>query len=487
MTQCKTESRKVQAQMSLDLGIGKRVEAEFDGGLLSSDGGLLLLRKADQKLELTKLASFCYRDNRRADHVKHSIERILQQRIYAIASGYEDCNDASSLRSDVMHRLACGIRPNQQDVLASQPTLSRFENAIDEVALRVLQELLVHTYIRSQKKAPKVLKLSLDTTCDEVHGYQQLSFYNGFYRTDCFTPLFIFTECGFPLAALLRAGNAGISEGAVRMLRTVIEAIKLVWKETKIEFTADAAFANQEMYQFLEENGITYFICIKENHALLCKATEFLEECKEEYEQLSGMETKPLKHGRYIRDKEDYRLWRQKEERLRFSSKAQGRMQEHFEQEVIVQRFTHFPYKAGAWSHPRRIFARCQYGKTGPNIRFVVSNANHVSAETGYRKYCQRAQCENWIKDLKNYLKSDRTSCQEFKANQFRLLMHAFAYILLWQVKRAAKMQYHTTETIILRLLKVSVLVKESVRRVSLHLPSTHPWQSQFHLAWQNL
>ena len=486
MTQCKLSGTEEQGQMSLDLGLGRDIEAKFDGGRISSDGGLLLLRKADEKLELTKLAGICLRDWRRADLVDHSIEQLFQQRIYAIAAGYEDCNDAGHLRFDPMHKLASGLLPDGEKTLASQPTLSRFENSADDVSLQALQKLLVHTYIRTQKKAPKVLRLSMDTTCDEVHGYQQLSFYNGFYKTDCFVPLFIFTEDGFPLAALLRPGNAGIFEGAVRMLRDVIKSIRLVWPNTRIELTADAAFAVREVYHFLEENDITYYMCIKENHALTCLTQELIAECKEEYEQRSG-QAHELKHGRWLDQKEIYKAWRQKEERLRFASKEQGRMQEHFEEEFLVKRFCQFKYEARQWPHPRRIIARCQYGKSGPDIRFIVTNSKYGSAEAAYQKYCQRAQCENWIKDLKNYLKCDRTSCQEFNANQFRLLLHTFAYALIWQIKKSARIHHATVETVRLQLFKVGVLVKVTTRKIWLHLASEHPWQRQYQTAWLNL
>jgi len=486
MTQCKSSGSKEQGQMSLDLGLGKDIEAKFDGGLISSDGGLLLLRKADEKLELSKLAGFCFRDSRRADLVEHPIERLFQQRTFAIAAGYEDCNDAAHLRFDPMHKLASGLLPSGEKTLASQPTLSRFENAADDVTLKALQKLLVHTYIRAQKKAPKVLRLSMDTTCDEVHGYQQLSFYNGFYKTDCYVPLFIFTEDGFPLTALLRPGNAGIFEGAVRMLRDVISSIRLAWPKTRIELTADAAFATREVYHFCEENAVTYYICIKENHALTCKVKDLIAECKKEYEQLTG-QVHELKHGRHMNSKEVYRLWRQKEERLRFASKQEGRMQEHFEEELLVKRFYQFDYEARQWPYPRRVIARCQYGKSGPDIRFVVTNSKYGSAEANYQKYCQRAQCENWIKDLKNYLKCDRTSCQEFNANQLRVLLHAFACVLIWQIKRVAGLRHSTVESVRLQLLKLGVLVKVTARKVWLHLASEHPWQRQFETAWLNL
>jgi hypothetical protein len=205
------------------------VELNFDGGRVCSDGGLLLLRKADDRLELTKVAALCIGDKRRPDFVSHTIQDMLRQRVYAIAAGYEDCNDATKLNSDGMHLLAAGYLPDSGHRLSSQPTLSRFENSIDETAIKAMQGLLVHTWIRKMKRKnrpPKRVRLSMDTTCDPVHGFQQLTFYNGFYETACYTPLFVFTEDGFPLAAELRAGNASPAEGSVRAMKRVVAEIK---------------------------------------------------------------------------------------------------------------------------------------------------------------------------------------------------------------------------------------------------------------------
>jgi hypothetical protein len=484
MTECKSNDKQEQGQLLLDLGFGKEIEAKFDGDGICTDGGLLLLRKADEKLELTELAAFCIRDGRRADLVKHKLRALLRQRIYAIAAGYEDCNDAGKLAVDVMHRMAVGYLPSDRKYLASQPTLSRWENCVDEVALKALQQLLVHTYIRRIKKRPKLIRLAMDTTCDEVHGYQQLSFYNGFYQTDCYVPLFIFDDEGCPLAALLRPGNAGTAEGGLRMLREVVQNLRLAWPGVVIELTADAGFCTPELYEYCENNKITYYIGIKSNAALAHYTKQLVVACKAHYEEF-GLKTEPLKHmsagGRT-------RVCRQKEERVRFASKAEGRMQEHFEDELVIRKFSDFKYDAREWSHARRIIARCDFTSDGPDLRYVVTNAQGGPAKRLYEeKYCRRARCENWIKDLKNYLKCDRTSCQEFNANQFRLLLHTFAYMVLLEVRKQAGLQAATMETVRLQLIKVGVLVKETARRVCLHLASDFPWQKQYAQAWQHL
>jgi len=474
LTECKTDGANKQGQMTLDLGLGKLIQSNFDGGLVSSDGGLLLLRKADDQLELSELAQYCFSDDRRQDLLQHPILGMLRQRIYSIAAGYEDCNDATKLRIDGMHKLAVGRKPSDKLGLASQPTLSRWENSADSVSLDALQKLLVRTYINQQKRKPKVIKLAVDTTCDRVHGYQQLSFYNGFYREYCFTPLFIFTEDGFPLAALLRAGNAGKYDGTVRMLRPIVEELRRTWPRVRIELTADAAFAAPDVYNFCEQNHVTYYIAIAGNHAIQIKAKAFVEQTKALFDELSSDEVELLS-------------WRKKEEARRFRSKEEGRMQEAFEAEqVYIRKFTEFNYQAREWPHERRIICKVECTSQGTDTRYVVTNAKRNRPDNIYAKYCQRAQCENWIKDLKNYLHCDRTSCQEFNANQLRLLLHTFAYILLWKLRKQAKLKYATVETVRLHLLKIGVLVTESVRRICLKFSSTHPWQDEYRLAWNS-
>jgi len=329
----------------------------------------------------------------------------------------------------------------------------------------------------------------MDTTHDEVHGYQQLSFYNGFYQTYCYTPLFIFADCGFPLCALLRQGNAGPAEGALRMLRQIVNDIRLSWTDVRIELSADAGFATPELFEYCEQNGITYYICDGSHNGYAYHSEPLVRECKQLFEELGGRVHQLKKYAIPVDPKARKQAWRQKEERLRFSSKQEGRMQEHFEdEELFIRQYCEFEYASREWSHARRIIARCHYNAEGPEVRYVVTNATGSYPKRLYEdKYCPRARCENWIKELKNYMHCDRTSCQEFNANQLRLLLHTFAYALLWEIRRKAKMKHATVETIRVQLIKVGVLVKETARKVWLHLASEHPWQKQFSTAWLNL
>lgn len=270
------------------------------------------------------------------------------------------------------------------------------------------------------------------------------------------------------------------------MLKMVVHNLRLSWPEVQIEFKADSAFALPELYEYCEANNVTYYISLRPNASVEYHTKELVVECKRLFEELTGQPPVTLRHGKMCK-KEVRRRWRQKEERLRFSSKEEGRMQEHFEQELEIRKFREFRYSARGWSHERRIVARVTYTNTGPEVRFVVTNSTLRSARKVYERYCMRARCENWIKDLKLYLKSGRTSCQEFNANQFRLLLHTFAYTLLWTIRKAAGMGFETLETVRNRLLKVGVRIRETSHAVLLQFPSMHPWKELFERSWAKL
>jgi hypothetical protein len=485
MSKSKTNSADKQGQMTLDLPNLKTIEQDFDGGQVCSDGGLLILRKADQRLDLTELASFTIRDKRRPEYIEHSIQDLFRQRIYGIAAGYEDCNDATMVRHDAMHKLAVGKDLAWSVNLASQPTLSRFEYMADATTNAALQKLLVHLYIKRFRKAPKVLRLAMDTTCDEAYGEQQMIDFNGYYGTLCYAPLFIFTEDGFPLCALLRPGSPNPIDDAIRMLRQVIKEIRLSWPSVRIEVSADAAFGSSEMFDFLEDSGLTYFFAVAGHSGLAYHAQELVFRCKREFEEFGFQSPELKKYGALVDPKDRLAAWRRREEKIRYSTKDEGRAQELFEGDLHIRKFSEFRYQSREWRSDRRFIFRVDYTMTGPDTRFVVTNYKGGNAKTLYEnRYCPRSQCENWIKDLKLYLSSGRTSCQEFDANQFRLLLHTLAYILIWETRKAARLPAMTVETFRLQVLKIGVLVQESASKIRLRLASQFPWQEQFRVAW---
>ena len=477
MTKCTT--KPLGSQLNFCFGLGKPVVGAFDGGRISSDGGVMLLRQADNRLGLCSQVAMCLGEKRRPDLVRHDLVSLVRQRVYGIAAGYEDGNDSMFLRNDPMHKLAVGRLPETGGALASQASVSRFENSVKPNELGFLQDLLVHLYVQKKRKAPKQIVLDIDTTCDEVHGYQQLSFYNGFYGTYCFTPMFVFDQDGFPLAALLRPGNAAPAERAVSVLRRIVAILRSAWPGVGIELRADAGFCVPELYEFCESAGVTYFIGLKSNPALDYHGKQLVAAAKSEFEETS--QAAPLVHSKA--QKTLVRLqWRQKEERIRFASREEGRMQEHMEDlhEQRLRKFSEFRYAAKEWTKERRIIARCDYTWAGPEIRYIITNSSKPRPKWLYEeKYCKRGQCENWIKELK-MLHCDRLSCQEFEANQFRLLLHTFAYILLQQLRVKKDGIISSMDTIRLRLLKIGVRVTESARRVVLSFASEHPWQEQF-------
>lgn len=474
MTKCTKPAEELQ--LRFDFGLGKPIIGAYTGGEISSDGGLPLVRLADERLRLTEHMALCLGEKRDSAYVRHQLRELLRQRVYAIACGYEDANDAGRLRADPVFRCAAGSDFVRQ--LASQPTISRLETSVTKQENGFLQGSLVHTYIRSHKKAPRKVIIDIDTTCDEVHGYQQLSFYNGFYGTDCYIPLFAFDQDGYPLLAVLRPGNYAPAEDVAKAVKPVIEALRAAWPTTQIELRADAAFCNRDIYRICEDSAVTYFIGLKSNHALRCATKGLVAKAKKDFEDVFGPANAP--RGT---------LWRKREERLRFSSKQEGRMQEVFEREKRVRLVGEVQYSARSWDRERRVICRADYTEEGAELRFVVTNARRGRPRWIYEeKYCKRGQCENWIKEMKA-LKCDRLSCQEFESNQFRLLLHAHAYILLREMR--SRLPSHqralSVESLRNKFIKVGVLVRESARQVWLQWSSAYPEKQQFAFMYEQL
>lgn len=468
MTECIEAA--ADAQLKFDFGLGKSVTGAFDGGQISSDGGLVLLRQADARLKLIEQAALCIGEKRRPDLVQHTVSDLMRQRIFAIAAGYEDANDATKLRFDPIHKICRDRKPSDRD-LASQPTISRFENFVTEEETELLQDFLVHLYLQRNPKPPRKLVLDLDTTCDEVHGYQQLSFFNGFYGTYCYIPMFVFDEHGFPLAALLRPGNADVGGDAARVLRRILNIIRTRWPNIPIEFKADAAFCRREVYQVCEEFGVTYFIGLKSNHALRCLAKDLIASTKKEFESIHG----PA-------EQLDKTAWRRKEETMRFSSKEEGRMQEISETNRMVRKVGELAWRGRGYTDDMRVICRADYTDDGPELRFIITNRQKSNPRWLYEdRYCRRGQCENWIKELK-MISCDRLSCQEFTANQFRLLEHVLSYILLLTVRDSIPKSFGpvSIDQVILKFIRIGVLVRESTRRIRLQWTSSFPWKQEF-------
>jgi hypothetical protein len=421
----------------------KPVVVSNDGGALTSDAGVLLLRQLDERLGLTRRLAGCMVDRRERGKVRHEVFALLRQRIYQIALGYEDCNDADHLRADPALKLAVGRAPTEAD-LASQPTLSRWENAVGWRECWRIGEALLGCYLqRHRKHPPRRIVLDVDATDDETHGHQQLSFFHGYYDEHCYLPLLIFAQAEGEgeqelIGALLRPGNVHGGHRAMAMIRAVVRRLREAFPECAIELRADSALAFPEVYEGCEKIELPYTISLPKNDRLREMAQPWL------------------------RDAEAI----------------------HAECGEKVQIFGEFAYAAHSWSRERRVICKAEVMSKGENPRFVVTSRRGPKPEALYRFYCQRGDPENRIKELKADLKADRLSCRRFWANQFRLLLHASAYVLMQAMRVAlagTEFARGQVATLRLRLLKVGARVHESVRRVLVQLPSAYPWFDLWH------
>ena len=423
----------------------KDVIADFAGGRITSDAGGLLLREVDQRYRLAEKAARCLRDSRVAHKVKHDLLTLVRQRLFAIAQGYEDNNDAATLARDPAMKIMVGRAPDSAGDLASQPTLSRFENGITAKDLRRLSDWLLELYLKTHPGPRKVIVLDMDATDDPTHGKQQLSFFHGYYEEHMYHPLLVFDgRTGFPLAAVLRPGNTHASHGALAVLKRLIKKLKQAYPEALILFRADAGFAVPALYRYLERQEVRYVIGFITNNRVLEKAAALLKKAQAAY-QVTG---------------EKQRL------------------------------FTAFSYQAESWTRPRRIIAKVEYTRLGVNQRFVVTNLVRNPQFVYDEIYVLRGDVENRIKELKLELKADRLSCQRFLANQFRLLLHTSAYCLFWLLRRHlqdTELETAQVNTLRLKLLKIGARIRETNRRIWVHLASGYPYRNLLALVLQNL
>jgi hypothetical protein len=422
---------------------GVPLVAAFDGGRLTSDGGLPWLAEADAALDLcATLARQIPEWRRRA--VVHSLETLVRQRIFQIACGYEDQNDADTLRIDPLLKLVCGRRPVSGLPLASQPTISRLENHISRHTAERLARALGELYLRQRGRAgpPARILLDFDGTDDPAHGQQEGVAYHGYYDQHMYHPLLVFDgDTGQLITAILRPGNVHASRFAVLVLRRIVRRLRAVWPDVVIELRADSGFAIPRLYTWCEATDVGYTIGLVPNPVL---------------------------------------------ERLAAPLVAEAAAQSVVQDGAKVRLAGEAYYQAGSWSHPRRVVYKAEVLAKGPNTRFVLTTRTDPPLAL-YDWYVDRGQAENWIKDYKNALLADRLSDHHFWANQFRLLLHAAAYWLLDTLRRwlattdAARFQF---DTLRLRLLKIGGRVWELADRVRLALAASHPGESLwYHLA----
>ncbi len=427
------------AQITLNFYDPKPIEVSFDAPETSSDAGALLLRQVDDQLGLSQWFAAVLPDERTVGKTTHERREQVRQRLYQIALGYEDCNDADTLRHDPVLQTVCDRRPDDAQGLSSQPTLSRFENAVTMREIKGLLEQFEQRWIAQLAADTEVVVLDIDTTDDPTHGEQQLSFFHGYYDHHIYHPLLLFDAQGELVSAILRPGNTHAARGAGGVLERVIRRIKARFPAAQIVVRGDAGFGICRLLEHLDRldaelGGIAYLFGIAKNPALLRLAEPALQQAADTF------------HHRHTK----------------------------------VREFTTARYAAQTWSTPRRVIVKAEHTAKGANPRFVVTNLEEFDAGLLYEAYCQRGQCENLIKDLKNALQADRLSCSRFVANFFRLLLHGAAYRLMLALRRAAQAVHSDLgaqqfDTIRLRVLKVAALVHHSVRRVLVQLPRAFP------------
>src|SRR5499426_2798850 len=413
----------------------KAVDLDFDGGRLSSDAGLVLLKDPDEQLGLTRALAAVLQDPRDPRRVHFTLHDLLKQRVLQIAAGYEDANDANTLRHDPIFKLLLGRLPDTGAPLASQPTLSRFENHVSRTELYRMARVLVEQFLASYARPPQLIVLDFDDTEDAVHGEQEQARYDGYYGGYCFLPLHLYEGLSGRLITTIFKAKRFTGTQMLSVLKRLVKRLRQAWPDTLLIFRGDSHFAYPEVMQWLEAAPeLSYVTGLTSNAVLQELAREGLEQAKRAY-AYSGHK---------------------------------------------VTRFHSTRYQAKTWSHSRRVVIKVEVCEQGVNTRLVVTDLEQARTKGLYQQiYCARGQAENEIKEHKLSLKSERTSWHRFEANQFRLLLHSAAYVLLEtlrrEVLRTTQWASATMETIQLRLLKLGARMHECMDRITISLPSSCP------------
>jgi hypothetical protein len=470
-TECTRQTFLFQPQFSTKKRKSREkiVTATFDGGVITSDGGALLVREVEKKLGILRQFAKCFTDHRDPDLTEHGVYEMLAQRVYGIVLGYEDLNDHDDLRQDPLLALLVGKedimgekrrrRRDRGKPLAGKSTLNRLEltpedaNAESRYKKIVfvpekIDRTFVNVMMQAHRRPPRRIVLDLDATDDPLHGRQEGRFFHGYYDCYCYLPLYIF--CGdFLLCARLRRSNIDASEGAIEELDRIVCQIRERWRNTEICIRGDSGFAREEILAWCEARGIHYILGLAKNDRL--------------------------------------------KESLNVTMQRAAKM--YIEKGEAVRLFQEVSYRTlKSWTRTRRVVGKAEHLEKGPNPRFVVTSysKDEYDARTLYEKeYCARGEMENRIKEQQLYLFSDRTSTRYLRSNQLRLYLSAMAYVLLETFRRVGlkgtEMEHAQCNTIRLRLLKIGASVRISVRRIALSLAGGYPYQHIFAMAHRNL
>ena len=422
----------------LDFGFQAGTTARFDGGSLTSDAGLLLLREFDHGFALTDDLADAYDDPRRADRIDHSALALLRQRVYQIVAGYEDADDSDLLRTDPVMQTVVG----QRDLtvpLGSQPTMSRLENSADWASVEQLKWLPLEWFLRTRGATAirDELILDVDSTDDPCHGKQQLSFFHGKYGNTVYEPLLIFEGGGGALlSARLRSGKARSIDGLLPELRRIVPRLRTHSPRVPLALRADAGFAAPRLYHWLEDEGLSYVIGFGSNVRL-----------KKLVEPLVARAQR-----RFKRTGEDVRM------------------------------FSSLRYRARRWRRTRRLLIKVEVSALGLNVRFAVTNRTGRARDL-FQWYNGRGVAERYIDELKNGLAFDRLSCSRYRANALRVQLHAIAYALVHLFRQQlcdTALATATVTTLRLKLFKVAARVERTARRLWFHLSTSWPHRDLF-------
>ena len=411
----------------------RSVEVNCQGGDITSDGGVLLLRQVDKRLDLSKAVSKALTDSRRRASCKHDVLSLLRQRVYALASVYEDLNDHEQLRGDLTIQAAV----NRTDVLASSSTLCRFENRSDRQAAWRIHEVMVEQFVTSFKDVPEELTLDFDATDDAVHGKQEGRSFNGYYDHYCFLPLYMFCKDQL-LVSYLRPSNIDGAKHTWAILSLLVKRFRQTWPQVNIIFRGDSGFCRHKMLTWCERHNVSYIVGIAQNKRLNALATPWQKEAEEHFSETNEK----------------------------------------------VRRFVELQYAAKSWSRSRRIITKIEYTEKGSNTRYVVTNLGGKPQLLYDKLYCARGDMENRIKEQQLDLFADRTSCQRWWPNQFRLLLSSLAYILLEAIRclalQGTELAHVYVGTLRLKLIKIGAVILRNTRRIRFLLSSACPNQKLF-------
>lgn len=419
----------------------KSVEVSFSGTDISADGGLLLLREVENQTKIIQQLSTCIQDPRHQGYVQHSIESLLSQRVFQIAAGYEDANDCNELKNDKILKISCGQLPETGSALASQPTMSRFENQPTRSELYKMSYVLVDNFVASYTEEPPVIIIDSDDTNSNTYGQQELALFNNYYGDYCYMPLHIYEGLsGKLIAAILKPGRRSKNINVYSILKRLISHLRKTWKHTVIIVRGDSHFCCQELMDWSHDKKGIHFITGLTGNSVLNKLSEVTKiSAEREYNQYG----------------------------------------------TPVKRYHSFEYKAGSWSHAQRVIVKIEVSSMGTNIRYVVTDMREYRTQQLYELgYCARGNMELRIKDHKLYLQSDRMSCNSFLANQMRLVLHSAAYVLMHalqkEILKGTEYATATMKTIQLKIIKVAARVKELGTKIKIELPLNFPTKEVF-------